>query len=47
VLGATYGERFMCLGECNEFISDLVVVVREDASAIEDLSICSFESSFF
>ena len=47
LLGATYGERFMCHRQCNEFISNLLVVVRGEPSVIEDLSLVPLNQAFF
>lgn len=46
-LRETYGERFMCPRQCNEFVSNLLVVVREGSSVIEDLSVLPLNQAFF
>ena len=47
VLRETYGERFMCSRQCNEFISNLPVLVRGEGSPIEDLSVVPLNQACF
>lgn len=46
-LRETYGERFMCHRQCNEFISNLPVIVRGESSQIEDLLVVPLNQAIF